>query len=57
MSGSIADLVEEVNFYSYMVDEYQKRKYMPDCSKMIAALAHAEFKLEMYMMEMAGRAK
>ena len=54
MSDSITALMEEVNFWRYMVEEYKNRQYMPEYRRITEALALAEYKLEMQLQEIAA---
>ena len=54
MSDSITALMEEVNFWRYMVKEYENRTYMPEYKRITDALALAEYKLEQRLMEITN---
>ena len=54
MSDSVTALMEEVNFWRYMVKEYENRKYMPEYSRITEALELAELKLELRLQEITA---
>ena len=52
MSNSIVDLIEEINFWKYMLEEYENRKYMPEYHQITESLALAEYRLETLVKQM-----